>query len=269
MKGDRDPSHVHQLERSEGRAEELASHLLDRSKARDPLVGEAGRLVQVRDEEPVDAEPGGVAGRDRDLAEQVDQPLERGERRRFGARPADDLDQLVDRRRVKEVEAREATGAGELSSEGLHGERGGVRHDEGLGGDEAGDLREERPLHRLVLEDRLDDQNRAVERGREVGAERDAPEDLVPTDGRHLLPRDRPLEHLLEDPPAPGQRRGVDVANADGEPGLGARLGDPAPHIAAAEHGDRTGGTKRTDDHRLPACSGAERPRSPTRGPDT
>ena len=61
---------------------------------------------------------------------------------------------------------------------------------------------------------------------------------FVPLGGRRLAAGDRPFEGLLDERPAPGDGRRVDVPDPNDEAGLRARLRDPAAHRPPAEHGD-------------------------------
>ena len=219
VEGDGDTGDVHEFERAESGAEEFPANLLDRREARDVLLGEAGRLVEVGNEVPVHAEAGSVGGRDRDLPDQVREPLEFRDDGGLGRGPGDDLDELVHRRGVEEVETREPAGVREPVGQLGDRERGGVRGDHRIPAHEGSYLREQHPLHVPVLEDRLDHERRLPNRFGEVGRERDASEHLVPLRARDLLSGDRPREHLLDQTPAPGDRGVVHVTNPYAEAG--------------------------------------------------
>ena len=119
-----------------------------------------------------------------------------------------------------------------------HRQRGGVGREEGVVLDDPVQLAPHLQLAVEVLGDRLDHQV-AVREVAVVERGRDPPADRVGVGLLHLALVDRPGELLLDLGHALVELLLVQLAHDDVPAGLGADLGDPVAHQAAAENADR------------------------------
>ena len=169
MHVDVDPDQVDQRERADRPAGAEAHALVDVLGARRSLLEHAHRVVEHGDQDPVDDEAGRVAAGDGVLADLLRERVGRVERRVRGELAADDLDERQDRRGVEEVHPDDAVGPASTAaisvteSAEVFVASTVVRRDHGL------DPREEVVLDREVLEDGLDHEVAAGERGDVVG----------------------------------------------------------------------------------------------------
>ena len=205
---------------------------------RDPrLVQDPDAVVEQRDQDPVDHEPGRVVAGHGDLPH----PFDDGKRgrdhvvgRELGAHH---LDEGHQRRRVEVVHPDDPLRCRRRRGDLGHRERGGVRRENGVRAADPFQIREERLLGVELLDDRLDHEVAPGEVG-EVG--------------RRLQARDRgvvlilgalPLLDLAGEEVADARGRGVAelgtrLAAHDVEPGLDRDLRDPGAHRAEADDPD-------------------------------
>ncbi len=195
-----------------------------------PEALEAERAVAAVHEEAHD-----VGGDDGMAAHRLAGRAGDGERRLAGALPGDDLDQLHDRRRVEEVHADHALGAGHAGGDLGDAQRGGVAGQHAVAGHVLGDLGEQLALELEVLGRGLDDQARVRERRDVVGRLERAELRRVrrgpsPPSARAAPGRRRPRAPA---PPRPGR------AAACARPAWTASCAIPAPIVPAPEYPDR------------------------------
>ncbi len=187
---DVDPDVIDQLEDPHGADQPVLADPVDHVGRLDPPVGlrEARHLGEavhpVPDEVAVPDEPRHVVRRDQRLAEALAE-LGRGSRDVVPRpRAADDLDELLHRRRVVEVVADDPPVEPRVLVQEADRHRGGVGEEERVGGAGGLELLEHLDLDRELLDDRLEDEVRAL-RGVKVGAR---PDDRV-----------HPVDEVLDD----------------------------------------------------------------------
>src|SRR6266571_4745251 len=229
---------VGELERAHRHVRPQLHRLVDVFDARDALLEEVERLVHHRHEEAIHDESRGFLHLDGVLAEFRAQALDEGYRliRRLGA--ADHLDQFHDRRGVEEVHPHHPVRPLRRVRHLRDAQGRRIRGEHDLGRAEAVELGVERLLHLHLLKDRLDDDLRPRDGLLQVDGPADLRQDGVDLALGHLAPLDALCERLLDPPEAPVDETLLDVPHRHREPGRGARLGDPRPHRARADHRD-------------------------------
>ena len=135
-------------------------------------------VVEVAEEQRVGDEPCLVAADDGVLAEPSDERLHVGEHARLGHDRADDLDEVLHRGRVEEVDADHAARARVGGADLGDRQRRGVGRQDRVGPDHLVEAPEEVLLDLEGLDDRLDDQV-GVRQRLEIGAEGDVVEDRL------------------------------------------------------------------------------------------
>ncbi len=195
------------------------------------------RVVEVAEQQGVGDEAGLVAAHHGVLAELLDQPGHVLENLVLGDDRADDLDQVLHRRRVEEVDADDAPGPGVRGGDLGDRQRRGVGGEDRLRRDDVVELAEDVLLDLQRLDHGLDYEV-GVREVLERGGERDLAQQLDLLDLGHLLPLDRPTGRVLEvlAPPLEGL---VVLLHADHREAVaGEDLGDAGAHRAQADDAD-------------------------------
>ena len=155
------------------------------------------RVVEVAEEQRVGDEAGLVTAHDRVLAQAAQQALDVGEDVGLGDDRADDLDEVLHRRGVEEVDADHAAGLGVGGGDLGDAERGGVGREHRVGAHDVVERAEDRLLDLERLHDRLDDEVGDRQVGH-VGGEGDPAEQLGLLLLGHLLALHRAARRVLE-----------------------------------------------------------------------
>jgi hypothetical protein len=205
-------------------------------------------VVEVAEQQGVGDEAGLVPADHRALAEGGDQRLDVLEDLGLGDHRADDLDQVLHRRRVEEVDADDATGARVGRGDLGDAQRGGVGGQDGVVGDDPVELGEDRLLDLQRLHDRLDD-DVGPGQGVELGGEADPAQQLGLLGLAQLLALDRPVGGVLEVGATALDPLVVLLHADDVEAVAGEDLRDAGPHGAESDHADGADVTSHGRDH--------------------
>jgi hypothetical protein len=154
-------------------------HRLVEVLGRDALVEEPDALVQRRDEDAVDDEPGRVVRAHRLLPGLLGPRVGGVDDGVRALLRADDLDERQERRRVEEVHPDHALGVLGRLGDRVDRDRGRVRGEDRVRCDEPVELGEHLPLRLELLDDRLDHEVAPGQVG-EVGRVRQSPESSIP-----------------------------------------------------------------------------------------
>jgi hypothetical protein len=206
---------------------------------------EHGRgVVEVAEQQGVGDEAGLVTADDRALADLLHEAGHVGEHRGLGHHRAHDLDQVLHRRGVEEVDADHPAGMGVGGGDLGDGQRRGVGGQDRVGRDDRLEIAEDRLLGLHRLDHGLDHEvgvGQVLQRGREG----DPSEQLGLVGLGHLLALDRPVGGVLEVLAATLQPLVVDLDADDGIAVAGEDLGDAGTHGAESYDADRGEGAGR------------------------
>src|SRR5216117_3604905 len=237
VEDDVEPDEVGERERAHGVVGAVLHRRVDVGDRAETALEAADRVDHVGDEEAVHDVTGRVGDHDGRLAE----PLGEGDaglhrvRRRLQARRH--LDQLHGVHRVEEVEADEALGPAGGGGQLGHGQRRGVGGEDRLRLHDLVEAPEVVPLHRQLLDDRLDDQ---VDVGEVVQVDRPAQalEQRAVVGGRQPAALDVLVELLLDPGPLRVERPRGGLRHDRVEAGAGRGLRDAEAHLTGAEDAD-------------------------------
>ena len=147
----------------------LAQDPVDVFEAGDAFSGDTQRLGGETATGVIDQEARRILDHDAGMPGRRDQRRQPVERRARGPDAADDFDDPHQRHRIEEMQAGDPLGMGGAGRDRGDRQRGRVGGEDRAGFDDAFERREERPLRIEPLDDRLDDDVAAGERGERIG----------------------------------------------------------------------------------------------------